>query len=174
MLTLASVVVLVVGSTAALAKGEQDEVWIWPLSQFDGTTYTVCPGQVGVIRHGWAAASAGLVRAFWRGLNQEYILTREDGWSRTIYSEEARQHLTPIERAPEWDEVCFTHRAMVSRLLYYLEDLEPGNYTLRSQVWLDHRLTDGCDSLDQDGLPDIVEGELFNTTVYIIVEDPDG
>ncbi len=166
-LTLTLILVLTVGLLAVMGQPGEGEVWISPLSP--GMEYTIHSGEVGVIRWGWAAATSGLVQAFWRQANQEFVLTREDGWSLTISTEEARQHLTPIERAPGWDEVCFDHRAMVSRVMYYLWDLEPGDYTLRSRVWLDHRFTDGCDGVDQDGKPDKFEGVLFNTEVYIQV-----
>ena len=146
-----------------------DEVLI--IANSDGDTFEVGPRQVGVIRWRWGAASRDLVSAFWSQVDQELVLTREGdpGWSLTITSEEARQHLTSIERAPQLDHLCGGREVYVAYLAYYLRDLEPGFYTLHSRVWLPQPITDGCDMAEPDGSPDIFEGNIFDSTVYINV-----
>ena len=60
----------------AAAQSEVEEVRIYPW--MDGVTYVINPGQIGVIRYGWAACNRGLVRVYIEASNFDLTLVDAD------------------------------------------------------------------------------------------------
>ena len=140
------------------AGDEPDEVGIdvWR----DGSSYTIGPGQVGVVRYGWAACSPGLVRVFIQASNFELAL---DGQT-FLGPEDVDELWGAIEiydTPPDWAEACLGKgRPAVARWRYVLDELGPGEYELHSTIWIDRSLVDGAD-YDGDGKIDKFTPEMF-------------
>lgn len=173
MLVLLLLAGLVVATGAA--GDDLEEVRINPWR--DGLIYTIQPGQVGVIRWGWAACNPGLVGVFIAASNFDETLVDAETLDEVL-------HLAPgdvddlwgeieiFEDPPPFAEDCMGQGRPASAIWQFvLDSLEPGEYELRSRIWLDHTLVDGADN-DGDGkidkyTPDTFYKESVNT---IIVE----
>jgi hypothetical protein len=156
MLVLLLLAGLVVATGAAGDGPEEVEILPW----LDGETYTIEPGQVGVIRYGWAACSPGLVRVFITASNFEQtlddtlLLTPED-------VDELWGAIEIYDTPPAFAEDCMGKgRPAVARWRYVLDALEPGEYKLRSRAWIDHALVDGAD-LEGEGKITVITPEMF-------------
>ena len=164
---------LVVATGAA--GDEPEEVRIYP--SMDGFTYDILPGQVGVLRVGWAACSQGLVGVWIAASNYEVTLFDAE-------TQDEIEHLTPedvdvlwgpIELMSEPMEACVGQSRNAYSLWHYpLDELGPGEYTLASSMWIDHTLIDGGD-YDEDGRPDLFRPEeYYFDTVNTIIVHSDG
>jgi hypothetical protein len=167
------VLLLLAGLVVAtgVAGDEPQEVRIYP--HRDGETYTIQPGQVGVIRYGWAACSPGLVRVFVGASNFELALDGqpflgpEDG-------DELWGAIEIYDTPPDFAEDCLGRgRPAFAFWQYVLDALGPGEYELHSRIWIDHPLVDGAD-LDGDGKITVITPEMFyedNVNTIIVVEE---
>jgi len=160
------VVLLAVFLTSVVAAQSQVVV-IHPFRD-RGKVITVYSDQVVVIRHGWAAASPGLVQSYINAVNQEYTL---NGMPLFTSSKEARQYWGPIQPLPDIppEGACPGHTPIsVSHWEYRLSNLQPGDYVLHTLHWVDRPLIDGCDS-DGDGSMDHIRDWRIEGTLTIRV-----
>ena len=159
---------LVVATGAAGDEPEEVRIYPW----LAGLTYDILPGQVGVIRYGWAACNPGLVGVFIGASNFEETLEGElilmpedvDG----LWGE-----IQIFEELPPFAEDCMGKgRPASAHWQHFLTALDPGVYELRSRMWMDHTLVDGADN-DGDGKIDVFRPEdlYYDTVNTIIVHD---
>lgn len=156
----------------AAAQSEVEEVRIYPW--MDGVTYVINPGQIGVIRHGWAACNRGLVQVYIKASNFDLTLVDADETPHlTLTPGQVDELWGPIE---PWETCPYPCRGRQGPARAYwqsvLPDLAPGEYELRSTIWVDHPVTDGGD-WDGDGVPDVLRPEdlYFDTVNTIIISD---
>ena len=161
MLVLLLLAGLVVATGAA--GDEPAEVRIYPW--LNGVTYDIPPGQVGVIRYGWKACNQGLVRAFIGASNFEETLDGE----LLLTPEDIDGLWGAISPAGPMEACMGVGRPASAYWQYFLDALGPGEYELRSRMWIDHSLVDGADN-DGDGKIDIFTPDLFyRDTVNTII-----
>ena len=158
---------LVVATGAAGDEPEEVPIYTWT----HGATYTIGPGQVGVLWFGWAACNPGLVGVFINASNFEVSIDGE-----VILTPEDVDELWPepyiYETPPDWAENCMGKgRPAMAGWEYALDALGPGEYQLRTRMWLDHTLVDGADS-DGDGKIDkYTPDDYMDSWNTIIVEE---
>ena len=162
-LTLMTLLLAALTLSTATAQSEVEEVRISPW--LSGQEYVVGPGQVGVIRAGWAACTRGLVRVFINASNFELTLNGEP----LLTPEQVDQLWGPIAPCETCPGPCRGKQEPVSASWRYVLDLPPGEYELHSTIWIDHPLIDGGD-YDGDGAPDVFRPEdLYYDTLNTIV-----
>lgn len=133
-------------STAA-AQSEPEEI---PITVWSNGSHTVEPGQVAVVRAGWGACTPGLVRVFIKASNFELEL---DG-TPLLSPDQVDELWGPVGPCPTCMAMCLGNtEPKAASWRYVLTDLPPGEYALRSTIWIDHKLTGGSD-YDGDGKPD--------------------
>jgi hypothetical protein len=171
-LALTSLLLAVAASPTAAALAAPDEVPIFPYTEYE--TYTVGPGQVGVIQFTWYACTGGLVNVFIKGSNFELELLEADGSSYlSVSPAEIDMLWSAIESIEDPEGYCRGGQEIhLATWRYPLTGLPAGEYELHSKGWIDHPMTDGTD-YDGDGTPDVlrpedVSGEAVN---YIIVTE---
>lgn len=166
-------VLLLLAGLAVATGAAGDEPQEVPINVWSSGEHEIHPGQVGVIRYGWAACSSGLVRVFIAATNWEVTLVDAAG-AEVL-------HLTPedigelwgeiniYEDPPPFAETCMGKgRPAWAEWRYTLTELEPGSYTLHTQWWLDHPLVDGADN-DGDGKIDIFTPDIFDYSSLNII-----
>jgi hypothetical protein len=146
------------------AQEEEVEISVWK----NGETFTIAPGQVAVLRAGWAACNKGLVHAWMNAsyyevwLNGDLLLTADqvyDLWG----------SVQPIPRIG--GECIPKPNPHSAEWRYVLADLPAGEYELRSIITVTHPVPDGGD-YDGDGQPDLFTPETYymetvNTIVVV-------
>jgi hypothetical protein len=171
-LVLTSLLLATAAMPAAAALAVPDEVPIFPYAEYE--TYTVGPGQVGVIQFVWGACTRGLVNVFMKGSNFELELLGADGSPYLFVSPADIDILWgTIEPIEDPEGYCRGgQKPGLATWRYPLTDLPPGEYELHSKAWIEHPMTDGCD-YDGDGTPDVLRPEeLAGETVnYITVRE---
>ena len=139
-------------STAA-AQSEPEEVLI---TVWSNGSHTVNPGQVAVVRAGWGACTPGLVRVFIQASNFELELND----SPFLSPDQVDELWGPVGPCPTCMTVCLGNTEPKAASWRYVPDLPPGEYTLRSTIWIDHKLTGGSD-YDGDGAPDFFYPDAY-------------
>jgi hypothetical protein len=136
----------------AQSEPEEVEITVW---YTDPDHFDIAPGQVAVIRAGWAACTPGLVRAFIEASDFEAILYDDAGQQVIgLTSEDIDRLWGPVVPSPGVQASCQGNQEPDSaERRYVLRDLPPGTYTLHSSLRMKHPLIDGGD-YDGDGRPD--------------------
>jgi hypothetical protein len=113
---------------------------------------------------GWLACSRGLARLAPNAFDQQYELVRTDPVHASILDvpfAEARGYWGSVHRDDAVVDTCVIGpgRGWGVRWTYWLPPLDPGSYELSSGIFLRHTITDGADTLDGDGRPDLYRPE---------------
>ena len=153
--------------TSSVAGANPDAVELNPAR--DGATYFASVGDEIILTYGVVAGTDGLTRVWAREIMYRAFL---DGVM-LIGSPEANTLFGPVEPYQASD-CSFAGDPSVSWWRFQLSDrgivLGPGVYTFYSDWSMSHPLTDLCDALDGNGIPDVYPaGVLLESTVTLVV-----
>lgn len=155
--------------SAALAQSDDDIVVVHPY-YWDPST-PIYSNQTIVLGMGWAACRKGAVQMFLTAVQQYWSI---DGVPVFSSDEDPNQYWGEIgERSYDpVNSACMgkpPDHIWGTSWRYTLGTLEPGEYEIFFDWWLDHPVTDIAD-YDGDGRPDIIY-ELGDNTITITVVD---
>jgi hypothetical protein len=133
---------------------------------FSPADVTVSSSQTIVVRWGWKAATAGIVRRFIRNTEQSHLLDGSLLFA-TSFPNEGWGRIQRDDPAAECGSV--RRPTMLSWWTLDVGSLAPGDYLLQSTIELGNELSDGCD-WDNDGvLETLGPGVILDRVITIHV-----